>query len=105
MLLGAALMLVGHAGAWLLAIALQKRMNVGGAAANVTGAFVVHALIVSLVVLVAGSAGVLGPWSLAAGGTVCGCVGLALGARLDSVREVALATWRESLRSPGSRRA
>jgi hypothetical protein len=96
MLIGAVLMLLGHAGAWLLAIALQKRLNVGGAAVNVTGAFVLHALIVTLVVLLAGSAGVLGPWSLAAGGILCGLAGLALGVRLHSIRELALTTWRES---------
>ena len=96
MLLGAVLMLLGHAGAWLLAIAWQKRLNGSGAAVNVTGAFVLHALIVTVVVLLAGSAGVLGPWSLAAGGILCGCVGLALRVRLHSVRELALATWRES---------
>ena len=96
MLLGAVLMLLGHAGAWLLAIALQKRLKLSGAAANVTGAFVVHALIVTLAVLVAGSAGVLGPLSLTTGGILCGLAGLALGVRLHSVRQVALATWRES---------
>ena len=86
MLLGVGLMLLGHGGAWLLAIALQKRLNLSGTAANVTGAFVLHELIVTLVVLVAGSAHVLGPWALAAGGILSGCAGLALGARLPSVR-------------------
>jgi len=93
---GAVLMLMGHAGAWLLAIAVQRRFAVSGAATNVVGAGVVHALIVTLLVLLAGSAGMLGAGSLAVGGILCGVAGLALGARLPPIRALALATWRES---------
>ncbi len=92
------LMIVGHVGAWLLAIALAQRLKIGGgAAALATAAFVLHALLVTLIVLVSGSAGMLGPWPLAAGGVASGIAGALIG-RFDPrpLRQTAREMWAES---------
>jgi hypothetical protein len=79
MVLGAALLLTGHAGAWLLALALASRLKTGSRGGDVIGAFILHGLIVTVIVLIAGSAGMIGPAALTGLGITCGGIGAALG--------------------------
>lgn len=102
MLLGLALMIAAHAGAWLLAAALQSRLPTGSRSADLCGAFVLHALIVTLIVLAVGNAGVIGPWALAAGGILAGAAGWVLGGARTvasawiSAKQLARETFQES---------
>ncbi len=90
-------MLVGHAGAWLLAIALMARLRTGSKALDVVGAFVLNALIVTILVLLLGSVKLINVWGLAGAGLAVGAIGLAMGgARI--LREGAIAA-RDAARS------
>ncbi len=73
------LMILSHAGAWLLAIALQSRLRTGSRGTDIVGAFLLHALLVSLIVLAAGSFKILGLAALSAAGIASLAGGIALG--------------------------
>src|SRR5688572_22423830 len=79
MLLAAVLMAVSHAGAWLLAIGLQGRFPTGSKAGDVVGTFVLHALAITAIVLIAGSLQAIGVWGLTLGGILAGAAGIAMG--------------------------
>jgi hypothetical protein len=74
-----ALMLLSHAGAWLLAAALQSRLRTGSSATDLVGTFILHALVVTLIVLALGGFRVLGLAGLSTAGFACLATGIALG--------------------------
>ncbi|MCC6740276.1 MAG: hypothetical protein IT452_14615 [Planctomycetia bacterium] len=91
-----ALLLVAHAGLWILAIALQRRVPAESRAASVALAGVMYAAVASVLALGLGACGWLTAVPMTVAGAAAGAAGFALGGAkaLREAWEGAVSAWR-----------
>ncbi|KAF0244375.1 MAG: hypothetical protein FD180_2558, partial [Planctomycetota bacterium] len=74
-----ALLIAAHAGLWILAIALQRRLPADSRAAAVAATGVIHAVVAIIIALGLGIFGALTPVPMVIAGVAAGAAGFALG--------------------------
>lgn len=91
-----ALLLVAHAGLWILAIALQRRVPAESRAASVALAGVIHAAVAGVLALGLGACGWLSALPMSVAGAAAGAAGMGLGGAkaLREAWEGAGSAWR-----------